>query len=106
MLELYKVILIKKVITREEVEHIAGLCRIKLEEDEKSTFVDQFNDILDFFHKLDELDTANVNPTFHVIDIKNVFRSDIVRECLPKELIFKNISKKEKDYIIAPKMIE
>jgi len=106
MLEIYKVILIKKVITREEVEHIASLCRIKLKEEEKSKFVDQFNDILDFFHKLDELNTKNVKPTFQVIDIKNAFRSDEVKECLPKELIFKNITKKEKDYIIAPKMTE
>ena len=106
MLEIYKVILIKKVITREEVEHIASLCRIKLKEEEKSKFVDQFNDILDFFNKLDELNTANVEPTFHVIDIKNAFRSDKVKECLSKELIFKNITKKENDYIIAPKMTE
>lgn len=99
-------ILIKKNITKEEVEHIASLCRIEIKDEEKSSFVDQFNEILDFFSKLDEIDTSKTKPTFHVIDIKNAFRSDKIKECLPQDLIFKNIPKKEKNYIIAPKMIE
>ena len=99
-------ILIKKIITTEEVEHIASLCRIDLKDEEKSSFVDQFNEILNFFHKLDEIDTSKTEPTFHVIDIKNVFRPDKIKECLSPELILKNVPKKEKNYIIAPKMIE
>ena len=99
-------ILIKKIITKEDVEHIASLCRIDIKVEEKSSFAEQFNEILEFFNKLDEIDTSETKPTFHVIDIKNVFRSDKIKECLPQDLIFKNIPKKERNYIIAPKMTE
>ena len=99
-------ILIKKIITKEEVEHIASLCRINLKDEEKESFVNQFNEILEFFQKLDEIDTSETKPTFHVIDIKNAFRSDKAKDCLSSDLIFKNVPKKEKNYFVAPKMIE
>ena len=93
-------------ISKKEVEHIADLCRIKLSEEEKELFTKQFNDILNFFKQLDEIDTPNVSPTFHVLDISNVFREDEIKPSLPKERIFKNVPKKEKDFIKAPRMTE
>ena len=98
----------EKLIGKQEVEHIADLCRIKLSEEEKELFTRQFNDILSFFKQLDEVDvdTENIKPTFHVLNISNVFREDKVTESLSKEKIFKNIPKKEKDFIKAPRMTE
>jgi aspartyl-tRNA(Asn)/glutamyl-tRNA(Gln) amidotransferase subunit C len=95
-----------KIISKKEVEHIAELCRIKLSEDEKELFTKQFNDILSFFKQLDEVETDDINPTFHVLNISNVFRDDEVKPSLTKEKIFKNIPKKEKDFIKAPRMTE
>ncbi len=94
------------IISKEEVEHVAELCRIKLSDEEKELFTRQFNDILNFFKQLDEVDTENVPPTFHVLDISNVFRDDVVVPSLPREKIFKNVPKKEKDFIKAPRMSE
>lgn len=94
------------IISKQEVEHIAELCRIKLTEEEKELFTKQFNDILNFFKQLDEIDTENILPTFHVLNISNIFREDAVIASLSKDKIFKNIPKKEKNFIKAPRMTE
>ncbi|MFX1450453.1 MAG: Asp-tRNA(Asn)/Glu-tRNA(Gln) amidotransferase subunit GatC, partial [Promethearchaeota archaeon] len=89
------------IISKKEVEHIAALCRIKLSDDEKELFTKQFNDILSFFKQLDEIDTTDIPPTFHVLNISNVFREDEITPSLSKEKIFKNVPKKEKGFIKA-----
>ncbi|MHA1298951.1 MAG: Asp-tRNA(Asn)/Glu-tRNA(Gln) amidotransferase subunit GatC [Candidatus Helarchaeota archaeon] len=94
------------IISKQEVEHIAELCRIKLSEEEKELFTKQFNDILNFFKQLDEVDTSNISPTFHVLNISNVFREDVIEPSLSRDKIFKNVPKTEKDFIKAPRMTE
>ncbi|HIE32313.1 MAG TPA: Asp-tRNA(Asn)/Glu-tRNA(Gln) amidotransferase subunit GatC, partial [Methanosarcinales archaeon] len=63
-------------ITPDQVEHVGWLARIKLSGDEKKRYAEQLNDILDYFEKIDELET-DVEPTYHVLALHNVFREDI-----------------------------
>ena len=96
---------ISKRISEKEVEHIAWLAKIELSEEEKRLFTKQFNEILEYFRKIDELDTEKVPPTYHVLDLANVFRKDEVEPSLPKEESIRNAPKKEKTYFKAPKII-
>ncbi|MBI3743355.1 MAG: aspartyl/glutamyl-tRNA amidotransferase subunit C [Chloroflexi bacterium] len=50
-------------LTREQVQHIATLCRVGMSEDDLARLQDQLSNILEQFEKLKELDTANVPPT-------------------------------------------
>jgi aspartyl-tRNA(Asn)/glutamyl-tRNA(Gln) amidotransferase subunit C len=95
----------KKRITIEDVEHIAWLAHIELTEEEKRVFAEQFNRILDFFRKIDEIDTSNVPPTYHVLDLVNVFRKDEVREPLPKDSVLMNAPKREDGFFKSPRII-
>lgn len=95
----------KRFISREVVVHIARLARVELSEEEKRLFTKQFNEILEYFRKVDELDTEKVPPTYHVLDLVNVFRKDEVKPSLPKEEATRNAPKKEKMYFKAPKII-
>ncbi|NVM55877.1 MAG: Asp-tRNA(Asn)/Glu-tRNA(Gln) amidotransferase subunit GatC [Candidatus Helarchaeota archaeon] len=92
-------------ITKEQVEHIAWLARIKLTEEEKEKFTTLFNDILEYFRKIDEIDTTDVEYTFHGVELKNIFREDIVTPSLSKDEIFKNAPKTKKKFIKAPRMV-
>ena len=65
-------------ISREEVLHVSKLARLELSEAEVEKFTGQLGDILDYVSKLDELDTGDVPPTAHVLEITNVFREDKV----------------------------
>lgn len=49
-------------ISRNDVEHIARLARIALAEEEKMKFEKELSDMLAFVEKLNEVDTAHVQP--------------------------------------------
>lgn len=95
----------KRHISREEVEHVAWLARIELSEEEKHLFTEQFNQILDFFKKIDEVDTEGVPPTYHVLDLVNVYRKDEVGPSLAAEEALKNAPKREKGFFKAPRIV-
>ncbi|MFQ5896031.1 MAG: Asp-tRNA(Asn)/Glu-tRNA(Gln) amidotransferase subunit GatC [Nitrospinota bacterium] len=65
-------------IRREDVEHVAELARLGLSEVDVEKYTRQLASILDYIAKLNELDTEDVPPTSHVLDIHNVFREDEV----------------------------
>ena len=92
-------------ITREDVDHISWLATIKVGEEEKDDFVAQFNSVLDYFHQLDELDTEDVEPTYRVVDLVNVFREDETKESLSQEDALRNAPRREKDYFKSPRIV-
>ncbi len=95
----------KQHITEKEVEHIAWLAHIEITEDEKKLFAEQFNRILEFFRKIDEANLENVPPTYHVLDLVNVYRKDETGKPLPKESVLRNVPKKEDGFIRSPRIV-
>lgn len=87
------------------MKHIAWLARVNLSKEEEELFTQQFNEILDYFKKIDELDTEKVPPTFHIIDLKNVFREDEIGPSLPIEKALLNAPCKKGRLFKAPKML-
>ena len=94
----------KQHLSKKDVEHVAMLAHIELSEQEKVQFTDQFNDILEYFKKLDMVDTEGVEPTYHVLDLNNVSRTDEPKPSLSTEEALKNAPKKEKKFIKAPRI--
>ncbi len=92
-------------LSKKEDEHIAWLSHIELSDKEKALFTEQFNEILDYFKKIDEVDTEGVEPTYHVLDLKNVSRTDETTPSLPIEEALRNAPKKEKKFIKAPRIV-
>jgi aspartyl-tRNA(Asn)/glutamyl-tRNA(Gln) amidotransferase subunit C len=93
-------------ITQQEVEHVARLARLEMSEQEKELLTDQLSNILTYVEKLNELDTTGVEPTAHVLDIKNVMRDDIVVESLSRERALANAPEKAAGHYKVPKIIE
>lgn len=94
------------IIDKKDVLHIANLSKLSFGEDEADRFTGELNNILDYIRKLEELDTDNVPPTSHVLDIKNVFRDDIVKDQLSSGDALKNAPENEHDHIKVPRVIE
>ena len=92
-------------IKKEELEHIGWLARIKLSEAEKVLFEQQLSSILDYFAVLDEVDTTDVEPTYHVIGITDVVRQDEPKAALAQSEVLRNAPKKESGYIKSPRML-
>ena len=58
----------------------------------------------EYFGQLDELPTEDVAPTYHVAEIYNVFREDVVEECLPQETVLANTEHKQDGTFRVPKI--
>ena len=91
-------------ITKEDVEHIGWLARIDINEQEKVEFMKKLNSVLEYFGQLDELPTEHIIPTYHVAEIYNVFREDVIEECLPQEIVLANTEYKEEGTFRVPKI--
>lgn len=92
-------------VTRNEVEHIAELARLKLSENELDEYTLQLNEILKYVEKLNELDTENVQPLSHPFEASNVLRADEVKPSIERELALKNAPSKDEEFFKVPKVI-
>lgn len=88
----------------EKVEKVASLARLNLTEEEKGRFAEDFEEILDFFSALDEVETEDVEPAFHPIELKNEMREDEVEEPLSQEEALANTEHKEDGFFRGPKI--
>ncbi|MGZ3592313.1 MAG: Asp-tRNA(Asn)/Glu-tRNA(Gln) amidotransferase subunit GatC [Syntrophales bacterium] len=93
-------------ITREEVEYVAHLARLDFSEEEKVKFTSQLNDILLYMDKLNEADTAGIEPVSHAIALQNAFRDDTVKDSLSHELSLSNAPEVRGPFFRVPKVIE
>ncbi|NBI29965.1 Asp-tRNA(Asn)/Glu-tRNA(Gln) amidotransferase subunit GatC [Chengkuizengella marina] len=93
-------------ISIKDVEHVAKLARLDLNEKEKNQFTKQLNAILQYAEKLNELDTDNIQPTTHVLELTNVMREDETRESLPLKKVFLNAPEEEDGQIRVPAVLE
>lgn len=95
----------RRLLSKKEVEHTAWLAHIELSEKEKKLFTEQFNEILNYFKKIDKVATENVQSTYHVLDLMNVYREDEATPSLPQEEALRNAPKKEKEFLKAPRIV-
>lgn len=93
-------------ITREDVEYVAGLAQLSLDDATKDRLVGEMSNILSYMDKLNELDTAGIEPMMHVLDITNVYRDDVVGESLDRETALMNAPKSDGEYIIVPRILD
>ncbi len=97
----------KEEFSKETIDHILKLALLDLSDEEKEKLAIQLGDILNYFKKLDNLDTSNVKPMTHPIDgLKNVFREDIPWKSLSNEEALKNAKHKKDGYIKAPRILK
>jgi len=93
-------------ISPEEVRKAALLSRLQLsaEEEEKLTF--QLDKILQYIDKLNELDTSNIDPLAHIVDVKAHLRPDRVTNHPASDLLLSNAPSRENQFFRVPKIIE
>ena len=88
------------------VEHLAHLSRLDFDDDSKEKMKFDFEKMLDFVAKLEEVDTDNVVPLSYMSSELNVLREDKVEQVLTHEQALKNAPVNDTDYIRIPKVID
>jgi aspartyl-tRNA(Asn)/glutamyl-tRNA(Gln) amidotransferase subunit C len=72
-------------LSRADVEKVALLARLRLNEDELATMTDQLGQIVGYVDQLAEVNTDGVEPMAHAIELSNVFKDDRVAPSLPQD---------------------
>ncbi len=93
-------------ITRDEVSHVARLARLALSPAEAERLGEQLANILGYIKQLDRLDTRDVVPTSHAVEMGTPFRDDAVRPFGDKEAILANAPDRDGDFFRVPRIIE
>ena len=70
------------IISDETIEYVGILAKLELSAEEKEQAKKDIGRMLDYVDKLNELDTADVEPMSHVFPVHNVFREDVVTNML------------------------
>ncbi|RNC29434.1 MAG: Aspartyl/glutamyl-tRNA(Asn/Gln) amidotransferase subunit C [Candidatus Dichloromethanomonas elyunquensis] len=92
-------------ISRSEVEHAALLARLQLTEEEMNQYTEQLNSILEHAAMLDQIDTGNVSPTAHAVQLYNVLRDDVAQPSLDQEKVLQNAPAAEQGFFRVPRIV-
>jgi aspartyl-tRNA(Asn)/glutamyl-tRNA(Gln) amidotransferase subunit C len=93
-------------LTLEEVEHIAGLARLKLTDEEKARYREQLSAILDYAARLQSLDTSGIPPTSSVLPPRTVLRADEPKPGLTREELLANAPDTAEGQFRVPPVLE
>lgn len=93
-------------ISKDDVQHVAHLSRLTFTEEEIEKFTTQLDEIIGLAEQLNEVNTANVKPTSHVLNMKNVMREDVAEPGLPREELLRNVPDQKDGQIRVPSIIE
>jgi aspartyl-tRNA(Asn)/glutamyl-tRNA(Gln) amidotransferase subunit C len=92
-------------LTKEQVEHIAVLARLKLSPIEIEKFTHELTVILEYVDQLKTVNTDGVEPKDQFISAENVFRNDIVRPSLSRDEALANAPDRDDEFFRVPKVI-
>ncbi len=87
------------------IKHVAHVARLNLTEKEIKEFLPQLKEILVAFSKIKQVNTDNVKPSYHVVEVKNALREDIPKKGLDNETALKNTKHKKDGYFTGPKVV-
>ena len=89
----------------EDVEKVALLARLQLTPHEVATMTRQLGSIVEYIEQLNELDTANVEPMAHAVELSNVLAEDVVQQSLPRDEALANAPKRDEECYRVPAVL-
>jgi aspartyl-tRNA(Asn)/glutamyl-tRNA(Gln) amidotransferase subunit C len=92
-------------LSRDDVERISLLARLQLGEDELERLTDQLSQIIQYVETLSELDTDDVEPMAHTLDLQDVVRDDECRSSLPREDALANAPQRDEECYRVPAVL-
>ena len=92
-------------ISKEEVEKLAHLSRLQLDENAIDKMQGDMNKMLNFVDKINELDLEGVEPLAYMSDEVNILRTDKIEQNISHEEALKNAPDKDTDYFRVPKVM-
>jgi aspartyl-tRNA(Asn)/glutamyl-tRNA(Gln) amidotransferase subunit C len=92
-------------LTREDVEKVSLLARLRLTDAELDKMTPQLGKIVEYIGQLNEVDTDDVEPLAHAFEVHNVFADDVLRDSLPREAALANAPKSDDECYRVPAVL-
>lgn len=92
-------------LSRDDVEKVSLLARLQLSDAQLDAMTEQLGRIVQYVEQLDELDTSDVEPMAHAIELSNVFADDAARPSLPREQALSNAPKHDDECYRVPAVL-
>ena len=92
-------------LTRADVKKVSLLARLQLSPEEMDAMTLQLGQIVEYVELLDELDTNEVQPMAHAMDLANVFADDEVQPSLDREQALANAPKRDDQCYRVPAVL-
>lgn len=93
-------------LSKEEVNHVADLARLNINQDEYELYGKQLYDILEEINKINDVKLTTDEIMISSIDFNNRYSIDEIKSMLNKEEIFKNVKHSNGDFIVVPKVLD
>ena len=94
------------IIKKSEIAYISSLSKLKMEDIEIDSFTCQISDILEMIQQLEKVNTDNIEPMAHPLNMNQRLRVDLVTEENHRELYQENAVEIEEGFYKVPKVIE
>lgn len=93
-------------ITRDDVQHLAQLSSLLLDEAEIDRLQTDMQAIVGYIEQLSELDTDGVEPTYQVTDLENVWRNDnVIDDGVAREAMLNLAAEQKDNQVKVPKVL-
>jgi aspartyl-tRNA(Asn)/glutamyl-tRNA(Gln) amidotransferase subunit C len=92
-------------ISREEVEKVSLLARLRLSDEDLDRMTVQMGQVLDYMALLAEVDTDVVEPMAHARDVSDVFRPDEARPGLDRAQALANAPSRDEECYRVPAVL-
>ena len=92
-------------LSEKDVQYVAKLARLEITETEVEKYTKQLGNILGYIEEMGKLDTANVEPLTNPLDMKNVFREDILIPSLTQQEVLSNGPEVQSGHFKVPRIM-
>ena len=93
-------------IDKSDIKHLCNLSKLNLDEDEQSLFLKQMQSILGMIEELQEVDTGDIEPMAHPLQMSQRLRVDEITEFNERDKYQKNTEFAEDGFYKVPKVID
>ena len=93
-------------LDRSQVETVARLARLKVDEAEMAEYVSSLSSILDLVDQMQAVDTTGIEPLANPLDAAQRLRAHEVTEVNKRDALQANAPQAENGLFLVPKVIE
>ena len=93
-------------VTKEDVAYMANLARLRLNDHEIEQYQNDMNKILEYMELLNQVNTDDVEPLEHVLELPAKYRKDVAKPPVDHQEALKNAPDADEDYFRVPRVID